>query len=44
MISQDQQFRGGSYGRDLLIDALKRIVQVSNTLGVTVIILDMFDS
>ncbi|MBE0533417.1 MAG: GNAT family N-acetyltransferase [Rhodospirillales bacterium] len=43
MIGRDQRFRGHGYGSDLLVDALKRIAQAADALGIAVIMLDVFD-
>lgn len=43
MIGRDQRFRGGGYGGDLLIDALRRIAQAADALGIAVVMLDVFD-
>jgi len=43
MIGRDQQFRGCSYGSDLLVDALARIAQASKALGIAVVMLDVLD-
>lgn len=37
MIGRDQKFRGGSYGGDLLADALRRIAAPAEAIGVTVV-------
>lgn len=43
MIGVDARHQGRGYGGDLLIDALKRIQQASEAMGVAVVILDVLD-
>lgn len=43
MIGVDTRFQRKGYGGDLLIDALKRILGASETLGVAVVLLDVLD-
>lgn len=43
MIGRDQKFRGGGYGGDLLVDALRRITVAADAIGVAVVILDVLD-
>ena len=43
MIGVDARHQGQGYGGDLLIDALKRIQQASEAMGVAVVILDVLD-
>ncbi len=43
MIGRDQRFRGHGYGGDLLADALKRIARAADSLGIAVVMLDVFD-
>ncbi|WP_158969897.1 GNAT family N-acetyltransferase [Chachezhania sediminis] len=43
MIGRDQKFRGGSYGGDLLVDALRRISAAADAIGVAVVMLDVLD-
>ncbi|MGI9484939.1 MAG: GNAT family N-acetyltransferase [Geminicoccaceae bacterium] len=43
MIGRDQKFRGGGYGSDLLVDALRRIIQAADALGIAVVMLDVLD-
>lgn len=43
MIGRDQKFRGGGFGGDLLIDALRRIAGAADTIGVAVVMLDVLD-
>ena len=43
MIGVDARQQGKGYGGDLLIDALKRIHQASEVMGVAVVILDVLD-
>lgn len=43
MIGVDKRFQGKGYGGDLLVDALKRILLASETLGVAVVLLDVLD-
>jgi hypothetical protein len=43
MIGRDQKFRGGGYGGDLLVDALRRIAAAADAIGVAVVILDVLD-
>ncbi|TDE34913.1 GNAT family N-acetyltransferase [Antarcticimicrobium sediminis] len=43
MIGRDQKFRGGGYGGDLLVDALRRIAAAADAIGVAVVMLDVLD-
>ncbi|AMY68924.1 hypothetical protein [Frigidibacter mobilis] len=43
MIGRDQRFRGGGYGGDLLVDALRRIAVAADAIGVAVVMLDALD-
>ena len=43
MIGRDQKFRGGGYGGDLLVDALRRITVAADAIGVAVVMLDVLD-
>ena len=43
MIGRDQRFRGGGYGGDLLVDALRRIAVAADAIGVAVVMLDVLD-
>ena len=43
MIGRDQRFRGGGYGGDLLVDALRRIAKAADMLGIAVVMLDVLD-
>ena len=43
MIGRDQRYRGAGFGADLLVDALRRIVQASDALGISVVLLDVLD-
>lgn len=43
MIGRDQRFAGSGIGADLLVDCLKRILQISKDLGLAVVILDVLD-
>lgn len=43
MIGRDQKFRGGGYGGDLLVDALRRIAVAADAIGIAVIMLDVLD-
>ncbi len=43
MIGRDQKFRGGGYGGDLLVDALRRIAVAADAIGVAVVMLDVLD-
>ena len=43
MIGRDQKFRGGGYGGDLLVDALRRIAVAADAIGVAVVLLDVLD-
>jgi ribosomal protein S18 acetylase RimI-like enzyme len=43
MIGRDRRFRGHGYGSDLLVDALKRIAQAADALGIAVVMLDVLD-
>lgn len=43
MIGRDQKFRGGGYGGDLLVDALRRIAIAADAIGVAVVMLDVLD-
>lgn len=43
MIGRDQRFKGKQYGADLLVDALKRIAAAADSVGISVVMLDMLD-
>jgi len=43
MIGRDIRFAKGGFGGDLLVDCLKRIFNVSEQLGIAVVILDVLD-
>lgn len=43
MIGVDQRYAGQGYGGDLLADALLRIVQAADRIGIAVVILDVLD-
>ncbi len=43
MIGRDQKVRGGGYGGDLLVDALRRIAVAADAIGVAVVMLDVLD-
>lgn len=43
MIGVDARYQGKGYGGDLLIDALKRILNASEAMGVAVVVLDVLD-
>ena len=43
MIGVDQQFAGRGYGGDLLVDALHRIAQAADAIGIAVVMLDVLD-
>jgi len=43
MIGRNQRYRGAGFGADLLVDALRRIVQASDALGIAVVLLDVLD-
>ena len=43
MIGRDQRYSGGGFGGDLLVDALRRINQAADSLGIAVSLLDVLD-
>ncbi len=43
MIGRDKRYRGSSYGGDLLVDALRRIVSAADQIGISVFMLDVLD-
>lgn len=43
MIGVDAHHQGRGYGGDLLVDALTRIVQAADAIGIAVVILDVLD-
>lgn len=43
MIGRDQRYRGSGFGADLLVDALRRIAQAADSLGIAVVLLDVLD-
>ena len=43
MIDRDQRYRGAGFGADLLVDALQRIVQASDALGIAIVLLDVLN-
>jgi GNAT superfamily N-acetyltransferase len=42
-IGRDQRYSGAGLGADLLVDALRRIGQASDSLGIAVLLLDVLD-
>lgn len=43
MIGVDQRYAGQGYGGDLLVDALLRVMQAAEYVGIAVVILDVLD-
>lgn len=43
MIAVDRRFRRQGYGGDLLVDALFRVLAISEELGIAVVVLDVLD-
>jgi hypothetical protein len=43
MIGRDQRFKGKRYGADLLVDALRRIAAAADSIGISVVMLDVLD-
>ena len=43
MIGRDKRYRGSSYGGDLLVDALRRIVSAADQIGISAVMLDVLD-
>jgi ribosomal protein S18 acetylase RimI-like enzyme len=43
MIGRDQRYRNRGFGSDLLVDALARITRASDEIGISVVMLDVFD-
>jgi GNAT superfamily N-acetyltransferase len=43
MIGRDQRYSGAGFGGDLLVDALRRINQAADSLGIAVALLDVLD-
>lgn len=43
MIDRDQRYRNQGFGSDLLVDALTRIARASDAIGISVVMLDVFD-
>jgi ribosomal protein S18 acetylase RimI-like enzyme len=43
MIGVDARHQGRGYGGDLLVDALTRVAQAADTVGIAVVILDVLD-
>ena len=43
MIGRDQRYSGAGFRGDLLVDALRRIAQVADSLGIAVVSLDVLD-
>jgi len=43
MIGVDARHQGRGYGGDLLVDALTRVVQAADAIGIAVVILDVLD-
>ncbi len=43
MIGRDEKFKGGGFGGDLLIDALVKIAQAADRLGIAIVMLDVLD-
>jgi ribosomal protein S18 acetylase RimI-like enzyme len=43
MIGRDQRYRNQGFGSDLLVDALTRIARASDAIGISVVMLDVFD-
>ena len=43
MIGRGKRYRGSSYGGDLLVDALRRIVSAADQIGISVVMMDVID-
>lgn len=43
MIGRDQRYSGQGFGSDLLVDALRRITQAADVIGLAVVLLDVLD-
>ena len=43
MIGRDQRYSGAGFGADLLVDALRRIAQAADSLGIAGALLDVRD-
>jgi ribosomal protein S18 acetylase RimI-like enzyme len=43
MIGRDQRYTGSGFGADLLVDALRRIAQAADSLGIAVVLVDVLD-
>ena len=43
MIGRDVRFSGAGFGADLLVDALRRIAQAADSLGIAIALLDVLD-
>jgi len=43
MIGRDRRYSGLGFGTDLLVDALKRIARAGDSIGIAVVLLDVFD-
>jgi hypothetical protein len=43
MIGRDQRYSGAGFGADLLVDALRRIAEAADALGISVVLLDVLD-
>lgn len=43
MIGRDRRYRNQGFGSDLLVDALARIARASDEIGISVVMLDVFD-
>ena len=43
MIGRDQRYSGQGFGSDLLVDALRRIAQAADVIGLAVVLLDVLD-
>jgi GNAT superfamily N-acetyltransferase len=43
MIGRDQRYSGAGFGDDLLVDALRRIAKAADSLGISVVLLDVLD-
>jgi GNAT superfamily N-acetyltransferase len=43
MIGRDQRYSGAGFGGDLLVDALRRIAQAADVLGIAIALLDVLD-
>ena len=43
MIGRDQRYSGQGFGSDLLVDALRRMTQAADLIGLAVVMLDVLD-